>query len=100
MLDKRSRPYDRVLENQTLPGHPPGCPSSFASFRGPSDVELWAVEVEDDLLVASLALVDAELEWFERPSPDSAAGLLEAVAEVVDLREQFDPSYVVSVGAA
>lgn len=55
----------------------------------PTDVELWAIEADADLLSAELALVDAETDWYRSPGPETAAAYLAAVAEVLDLHELY-----------
>lgn len=60
------------------------------SVEGPSDAELWAIELEDDLLGAELRLVDAEAALAARPGRSAVAAYLQALLDVVDLHEFND----------
>lgn len=51
----------------------------------PTACELWAIELEDKLLSAELALLDAEAVLFGCPSNFAAARYLRALLDVVDL---------------
>ncbi len=53
---------------------------------GPSNSELWAIEADDELLDAEVALVDAEAAWLTDPSPRTSAAYLQALLDVVDLQ--------------
>ncbi len=55
--------------------------------HGPTDSELWAIEAEADLLATELALVDAESTWCRERSTESAADVLRALLDLVDLRD-------------
>lgn len=59
----------------------------FAELADPTDEELWAIEADGELLAGELALVDAECAWFAQPGPDTAADVLQAVIDLVDLHD-------------
>lgn len=60
------------------------------SVEGPSDAELWAIELEADVLGAELRLVDAEAALAARPGRSAIAAYLQALLDVVDLHEFTD----------
>ncbi len=80
----------------------------------PTETELWAIEAEADLLVAELALLEAEATLLARPSNAAVAAFLRVLLDVVDLHDfnddrpsgtQLDPaprrsSAVATAGAA
>jgi len=57
------------------------------SVQPPSDDELWAIELEGDVLDAELRLVDAEAELAAEPRSSSVAEYLRALLDVVDLHD-------------
>jgi len=86
-----------LLLPKTWPGrlsHPPSRPGHL-SFRGrqvpthpePTDVELWLIETENELEAAESALGAAEIVFARSPRPSTAAGLIRALLDVVDLSE-------------
>ena len=64
--------------------------SVFGHVPEPTVAELRAIEAEEELLMAELALVDAETAWHSRPSLDTAAGYLAALTLVLDLYVMAD----------
>ncbi|MEM9654011.1 MAG: hypothetical protein AAGA65_18100 [Actinomycetota bacterium] len=56
----------------------------------PTDHELWAIEADAELLVAELALVEAETALFARPGNATTAAYLRALLDVVDLHDFTD----------
>ena len=69
------------------------CPLDQSSLvnanSSPTDSELWAIEVEAELLTAQLATADAETAWYRRPDPETAADYLAAVTEMTDLHSFY-----------
>ncbi len=60
------------------------------AIDGPSDAELWAIELEGEVLDAELRLVNAEAALFAQPSKAAAAAFLRALLDVVDLHDFTD----------
>lgn len=60
------------------------------AIDGPSDAELWAIELEGEVLAAEVRLVDAEARLAAAPSRAAAALVLQALLDVVDLHDFSD----------
>jgi hypothetical protein len=56
----------------------------------PNAAELWAIEADAGVLLAELALVDAETALFARPSNAAASTYLRALLDLVDLHDFTD----------
>ncbi len=62
--------------------------------REPTEAELWAIELEGEVLAAELALLDAEAALLASPTNRAVGRYLRALLDVVDLHDLTDSTAV------